>query len=51
MAVRILKGMKPMDIPSQIPLSHRLTLNVKTAKPLGIAIHPHFLSLARRGIE
>ncbi len=51
MAVKILKGMKPMDIPSQIPLSHRLTVNLKTAKRLGITFNPHFLSLAHRVIE
>jgi hypothetical protein len=51
MAVRIQMRMKPMDIPSQIPLSHRLALNVKTAKPLGMTVRPHFLSLAHRGIE
>jgi putative ABC transport system substrate-binding protein len=51
MAVRILKGMRPLDIPSQIPLSHRLTLNLKTAKQLGMTIDPDFLSLAHRVIE
>jgi putative tryptophan/tyrosine transport system substrate-binding protein len=51
MAVKILKGMKPMDIPSQVPLSHRLTVNLKTAKRLGITFNPHFLSLAHRVIE
>jgi len=51
MAVKILKGMKPMDIPSQLPLSHRLTVNLKTARQLGIPINPHFLSLAHRVIE
>jgi putative tryptophan/tyrosine transport system substrate-binding protein len=51
MAVKILKGMKPMDIPSQMPLSHRLTVNLKTARQLGINLNPHFLSLAHRVIE
>lgn len=51
MAVKILKGMNPMDIPSQLPLSHRLTVNLKTAKQLGISVNPHFLSLAHRVIE
>ncbi len=51
MAVKILKGMKPMDIPSQMPLSHRLTVNLKAAKQLGITINPNFLSLAHRVIE
>jgi putative ABC transport system substrate-binding protein len=51
MAVKILKGIKSTDIPSQIPLSHRLTLNLKTAKQLGMTINPDFLSLAHRVIE
>jgi len=51
MAVKILKGMKPMDIPSELPMSHRLTVNLKTARQLGIPVNPHFLSLAHRVIE
>jgi len=51
MAVKILNGMKPMDIPSQMPLGHRLTVNLKTAKQLGISLNPLFLSLAHRVIE
>ncbi|NWF92649.1 MAG: ABC transporter substrate-binding protein [Syntrophaceae bacterium] len=51
MAVKILKGMRPTDIPSQMPLSHRLTVNLRTAKQLGIRLDPHFLSLAHRVIE
>ncbi|MEW6375465.1 MAG: ABC transporter substrate-binding protein [Thermodesulfobacteriota bacterium] len=51
MVVKIFKGMKPIDIPSQMPLSQRLTVNLKTAKRLGITINPHFLSLAHRVIE
>jgi putative ABC transport system substrate-binding protein len=51
MAVRILKGKNPTEIPSQLPLSHRLTVNLRTAKRLGISVNPHFLSLAHRVIE
>jgi ABC-type uncharacterized transport system substrate-binding protein len=51
MAVRILKGMRLLDIPSQIPLSHRLTLNLKTAKQLRMTINPDFLGSAHRVIE
>jgi len=51
MAVRILKGTKPKDVPSEIPLSHRLTVNLRTAKQLGITVNPHFLSLTRRVVE
>jgi ABC-type uncharacterized transport system substrate-binding protein len=42
MAVRILKEMKPKDIPSKIPFSHRLTVNLETARQLGIPVNPHF---------
>jgi putative ABC transport system substrate-binding protein len=51
MVIKILNGMKPMDIPSQMPLSHRLTVNLKTARQLGITLNPQFLSLAHRVIE
>ncbi len=51
MAVKILKGTKPTDIPSQKPLSHRLTVNLNTAKKLGITLNSQFLSLAHRVIE
>jgi len=51
MAIKILNGMKPMDIPSQMPLSHRITVNLKTAKRLGITLNPHFLTLTHRVIE
>lgn len=47
-AARIPKRMKPMDIPSQLPLNQRITLNLKTAKQLGMTASPHFLSLAHR---
>ena len=48
-AVKILKGMKPMDVPFQ--LSHRLTVNLKAAKQSGMTFHPHLLSSAKRLIE
>ena len=51
MAAKILGGIKPEDIPSQIPLNHRLTVNLKTAKQLEINVDPHFLSLTHRVIE
>ena len=51
MAVKILKGMKPTDIPFEHPLSHRITVNLKTARQLGITLNPHLLSLAHRVIE
>lgn len=50
-SVKVLKGIKPIDIPSQMPMVNRLTVNLKTAKRLGITINPQFLSLAHRVIE
>jgi len=41
-AVNTLKGMKPMNIPSRVLLDHRLTVNLKTAKQLGIDAIPIF---------
>jgi ABC-type uncharacterized transport system substrate-binding protein len=44
-AVKILKGMRPTDIFSQIPLSHRLTVNLKAAKQLGMTINPYLVNI------
>jgi putative ABC transport system substrate-binding protein len=48
---KILKGIKPSEIPVEQPTKFELLINLKTAKKLGLEVSPHLQQMADQIIE